>query len=406
MTPESALSRLSRLARQGRFGRSDDAASIERVAVANESENRILRLSQTETRAVAEVVTALEEDERFEHIAEPKKAVLEFLAGALDQHVPDPVAWFAEKHTKSLEERICYVPIEYLEVDVEREVFGLRLLPRDHSDVPDRDAWFMSEEQVGCVAAVPTVGTNLSKMAARARLRVDRALRVVRIGLQAHYGIPVIQLRFRLGEGYSFGTRLGGFRRRSDMAQPLCLRDDLVQIVEREPLASLLEVPSNGLMRAADRAMRWMERAWFEGDQLVALLFLFFGFEALLGDRSEGSKAHGLAFRQAMVSQLREGGFTHPSETWWLYAKVRSIAVHGGDPPNIDRRTVDRFSWQLRLTLNGVLILATENNLTRRIELTRFLEGHADAERLAGWLRESGGREWDEYLARIHRSCR
>lgn len=60
-----------------------------------------------------------------------------------------------------------------------------------------------------------------------------------------------------------------------------------------------------------------MERARFTEERLVALLFLFFALESLLGKR--GPKAHGLAFPQAMLSHIVTGAFMHPDKTWCLY---------------------------------------------------------------------------------------
>jgi len=89
-------------------------------------------------------------------------------------------------------------------------------------------------------------------------------------------------------------------------------------------MSALALNPATDVEKKADLALRWMERAWLAGEPLVGLLFLFFALEALLGDKSEGLKAHLLAFRQMMLSHILTGGFSHPNETWFLYEKVRS----------------------------------------------------------------------------------
>ena len=96
--------------------------------------------------------------------------------------------------------------------------------------------------------------------------------------------------------------------------------------------------------KAADRALGWIERAQLTGDRLVALLFLFFALEAILGDESEGSKAMPLAFRQALLDVDRSGGFSDPNPTWLLYGAVRSAAVHGSEAPPISERTLSTFA--------------------------------------------------------------
>jgi len=48
----------------------------------------------------------------------------------------------------------------------------------------------------------------------------------------------------------------------------------------------------------------WIDRSLVTPDQLVAMLFLFFALEAILGDKAEGLKSLGLAFRRSMLGHL------------------------------------------------------------------------------------------------------
>lgn len=363
-----------------------------------EDERRVLRLDLRATDAIAAAVVSLENDERFEHLREPKTEVLAFIGYALANGAQDPVPDFVARESRSIDTRTCFVPIEQLVVIEPIAVLGLSLLPPTHEVVPDQDAWFMSDETIGSVAAVEVTGTHLARMADRARNRVARVLRVLRVTLQSHGSIGLVQLRFRLGEGYSFGNGLGGFSRRPDMAHSLGLDARLIRVADDAALAELVEPPLNDLQRAIDRALRWIERAWFEGDPIVSLLFLFYAVEAVLGDTAEGLKANSLAFRQALVGNLHQGGFTHPSETWWLYAQVRSVAVHGGEPTPVDRRTVESFGWAVRLMLEGVVAIARDQGLTRRVQLRRYLNSHDDADQLRDWLRAHAGPEWDAFF--------
>jgi hypothetical protein len=81
--------------------------------------------------------------------------------------------------------------------------------------------------------------------------------------------------------------------------------------------------------RKALVAVRWLDRAFLTGDELVALLYRFFALEALLGRKSEGLKAHGLALRQMVLAHAVTGSFPNPNATLLLYDKIRSGAVHG-----------------------------------------------------------------------------
>jgi hypothetical protein len=80
-----------------------------------------------------------------------------------------------------------------------------------------------------------------------------------------------------------------------------------------------------------------MEQAFVVGDELLELLFCFFALEAILGGKSDGSKAHALAFRRALLGSMVRGHFAHPNRLAPLYDKVRPAAVHGSEPPRSKR---------------------------------------------------------------------
>lgn len=137
---EGELARLVKAVRRSGFGDAEEAEAIERVLVRDESEKRVLRHSRAETRTLIAVIDAVAQDERFEHLRDAKSAVLEFIGYSLAVESDRPVGRFVDQHAKEPEERICYVPIEHLEVDGELNVLGLRLLPRGNESVPDSDA--------------------------------------------------------------------------------------------------------------------------------------------------------------------------------------------------------------------------------------------------------------------------
>jgi hypothetical protein len=223
----------------------------------------------------------------------------------------------------------------------------------------------------------------------------------MRVALREHRAIHDRQLRFQLGTSYAFDDNLSGWDTRDDEAYDLGIGPsrELVSMAEDQPVSQMPVHPTTDIEKKADLALRWMERAWLIGDPLVALLYLFFALEALLGDKSERLKAHGLAFRQTMLSHIVEGHFPHPNTTWFLYDRVRSGAVHGEDAPNLEWETVQSFAWDVRKTLNQYLTVAKEQGFTRRGRLLRFLDEHADRPQLIAWLRQGGGDIWTAYLS-------
>ncbi len=241
-------------------------------------------------------------------------------------------------------------------------------------------------------------GTNYGRMADRARVLASHALRVLRVAVREHPAVHDRQLRFRLGTTYAFGEALVGFNRRTDEPIDLTLTPDLIDVVQGQAISSMPPAPQTDIQRKADLALRWMERAWLTGDPLIALLYLFFALEALLGDASEGQKAHLLAFRQMTLGHVVANEFTHPNKTWFLYDEVRSGAVHGEDVPDLDSDEVQQFSWSVRRSLNQFVSLAADHGLQKRGALLKLLDRSPDQAELISWLRANGGHIWSKYL--------
>jgi hypothetical protein len=128
------------------------------------------------------------------------------------------------------------------------------------------------------------------------------------------------------------------------------------------------------------------------------MLFLFFALESLLGDKSEGLKAAGLAFRRAMLSIATTERFAHPDRMLLLYDRVRSAAVHGEQVPEVTWDLVSRLAWDIRLAMNEYLDYAEAEGHRKRSQVRKALMEHAEAKRLAEWLRERGGPEWRDFL--------
>ena len=208
------------------------------------------------------------------------------------------------------------------------------------------------------------------------------------------------QLRFRLGIGYSFDERLTGWNRRDDEAYDVTLTDDVSDLLS-QPVMAVPDPPRSDVERKAALAMSWMERACLTGEGLIALLYRFFALEALLGDKSEGLKAHGLAFREMMLSHIISGGFRHPNRTFFFYDQIRSAAVHGDEAPAISWRDARGFEWAVRDALSNYLALAASQGISRRGKLLQVLDNHPDKPSLIAWVKQYGGPDWTGYLDKM-----
>jgi hypothetical protein len=303
-------------------------------------------------------------------------------------------------------EGVCYLPVASITVAAEARVFGVTLLPIDDPRLPAEHAASWAKRPYGCVVAVEVEGSDPKQLAEQAKMIASHALRILRVALRAHLDIADSQLRFRLGESYAFDDRMAGWQRAADAADDLDLDPTLIKLAEAQPVAAMSPEPLTGIDKQADLALRWIERAWFAGEPLVALLYHFFALEALLGDKAEGLKAHSLAFRQMMLSHIVTGEFSHPSRTYFLYDKVRSGAVHGELAPHVSWETTRGFAWLVKQTLDQYLIYAMSEGLMKRGRLLRALDSHPDRRNLVSWLRENGGSEWTTFLDDAERESR
>jgi hypothetical protein len=232
----------------------------------------------------------------------------------------------------------------------------------------------------------------------RAVVVAERALRVLRVSLRKNRYLNPLQLRFRLAESYSFGGLAAGFQTPDDARWEVTVDGELLELVQDQPLTVLADEAKNDLEQCAARAAGWIEDSMIEGDPLKALLFLFFALEAMLGDRGEGLKAHGLAFRRALLSLATKGHFADPERVYLLYDKVRSAAVHGGEPPEVSKKMQRDFAWDMREALTEYMELAIRGGFETRRALLRYLRRLEDREKLAEWLRERDPENWHDFL--------
>lgn len=360
-----------------------------------------MTLSADQVDAVNATAELVQADHYFEHLRNPANQLWYFVAQCWLDRQTNHVPAFVAQHKKELMKLTCYLPIDYLKVVTEIEIPGLLLLPVNDPTVPGASGFLSLGPPVGCVAAVDVEGTNFERMAHRARQAATHALRVLRIALRDNPGISYEQLRFRLGTSYAFDRHASGQISQQGIAYELSIAEDQAASVREHVIATLPVHPSTDIEKQVHIAMRWMERAWFADEPLVSMLYLFFSLEATIGDKSARLKAHQLAFRQAMLSHLATGGFSHPNDTWFLYDKVRSGAVHGDDLFDVSWDSARKFAWNVRQTLNNFVTIAERQGFAKRGRLLRFLDRHQDREGLIAWLRVNGGHQWVEYLDRI-----
>jgi hypothetical protein len=357
---------------------------------------KTLSFLRDEVDAADQAVTDLLADLRFEGLDHAKDKVHRFMAECWADRSGDRVQVFVESHATKVTKATCYIPVEFLSVASVAEFRGVELMPVDDPRIPSATPWFDLEKPTGCVAAVEVEGSSYARMADRARNRVNHLLRAVRIAQSAH--VQDFQLRFRIGIGYAFDERLHGWNRRDDEPYELMLTGQDVDELLSHPATSVPLSGRSDIEEKAAIAMGWMERACLTGDNLVAMLYRFFALEALLGDKSEGLKAHGLAFREMMLSHVVDGGFRHPNATFFHYDQIRSVAVHGGQAPDVSPEVTAKFEWAVRDALGNYLALARQQGLSRRGKLLKFLDQHPDKPKLLAWIRDYGGPDWNKFL--------
>ena len=366
-----------------------------------DEEHRWLSLGAPEALAFEEAICAVEEDIRFEGLSlsqgKPyRDALWRFVCLCELRPGDDNVASFFGEQAGEPEERTCFFGVEALTVKAPLEVAGVRILPTDHEDVPGADPWFRLDPPIGAVVAVPITGLNLRRMRVRAEVPARHALRVLRLAIRENRFVTEMQLRFRLGDSYSFGPRLGGWETHSDARWELVLDEELETAVAGQALTRLTARPDTNIGRRAERALRWIDEASLSTDRVNGMLFGFFALEAMLGSRSQGLKGRDLAFKRALLSVAVKKHFSDPERAYRLYDEVRSDAVHGGEP-ELDEEEFRVFSSDVREALGEYLELAEREGIVNRKGVIRYLLRHPERGRLEEWLIERDA-DWQHYL--------
>lgn len=249
---EKALSDLQRLVRQP--PRDERTVRTRRLPEALITDDQgYLYLYADEETAFQDAQQVLLDDLRFEHLGEgTDEAVWRFVAEAHVDRTRDHVHRFVEQHGNQPVELTCYIPVEYLAVSSVTAIVGLLLLPPAADEVPSTSLGFFSlAPPVGSVAAVSVMGTDRKRMAERAAVAAEHALRVLRVALREHRSIHDRQLRFRTSPSFAFKDGISGWQERSDKSYDLTLDDGLIALATSQPVVRLPVEPRNRLERKA-----------------------------------------------------------------------------------------------------------------------------------------------------------
>jgi hypothetical protein len=375
-TVEDALADLQRLVRLPgpvepvrtfMFGRIPDDLATE--------DARSLSLPEDEVAALEDVRYRLSEDLRFEYIdkGEREATTWRFLCMAFLRQDEDHVAAFVTDHARELERRTCFFPVVHLAVSEELALRDTRLIPAADAQVGAILAP-QPQPEIASVIAVECEGTNRQRMRDRAAEVALHSLRVLRAGLREEHFVHDRQLRFRLGVSYWFSDGLSGWQTDADTGWGFELDANSLGRVAALPIASLPVAAKTDIERCANRSLQWFEQSQLAVDPVMEIMLLTIALEAILGRKSERLKGRGLALRRAVLAVKTAGHFSHPARFYLVYDKVRSVAVHGGEPPVVDRRLVDEVSWDVRLAVNQFLDFARGQRYLKRSRLLDALD--------------------------------
>lgn len=395
----SALGRVQQLVRSAGDVPPDQQVRTSRVPGTRGRNAEYVAFNRATRAAVESAAAVLAADERFEHLDKPTDAVWNLAVRVAAAPADDSVARFVAEHQRPIRTTRCYIPVEHLVTRQRWRVAGVDLFPVDAPEVPAPARWFRLDPPTGTVAAPDVTGTNLQRMADRARDQVRSALTAIRFAVLAgRIGLGDSQLRFRVGDAYAFSDGLTGWQRRANTAYDLDAGSALDDIVAGSPAIALLADAPVDLAKAAELALGWIDRAVFAADPLVDVLFSFFALEAVLGRKNDKLKGDSLAVRRMTLDHDQTGGFSHPNRLWLLYDAVRSAAVHGGVAAHVDEREARQFRGDVTTAVAQALQFASDRGLKRRGLLLDALDAHPDMPDLAAWLVAHGGSDWQPYV--------
>jgi hypothetical protein len=392
MTVEEDLRKIQNALRTARpeFGSEESVEGL-RVTDPATGNSVLVALRASESALIRQIREALEGDMRFEYLKKPEVQIAEFVADCVFRSKEASTNAFVATYAREPATRICYLPIESLKVVETLEVLGLTLLPPDDVSLPPAELLFDVRVPAGSVAKVSVVGADVTRMVERAREEVNHALRRMRVAFRAERALSERQLRFRLGTTYVLDDGdVAGIRTREDIPWGLEVNQYLADLAAGQSIASAPAIPLTDIQRRIDVAIRWMERATFEPDRLLGILFLFFALESLIGEKTGELKAGALSFRQMMLSHIVDARFTNPITTFDLYQVTRSDTVHGEAISAVDESRYDQFSNVMLRTLEQYMEIANREGFTKRKQLRKYLDEHPDRALLIKWVMDRG----------------
>jgi hypothetical protein len=366
------------------------------------TEQRHIQITTVMREALDAAEQVLRNDMRFEHLAKPEDVVWWFACRCLLRRSESHVGRFMKRHALTPQSVEFFYAVEHLTFTGQLPGDGVVFRKKDDDRVPKLTTPFGGSDPYSCVCAVTVSGTSTANMAERGRVVVQQSLRRLRTALTGASFANKEQLRFRVGTTYATSEVGGGWQRRTSDGFPLDLTNGLPPTAEAAH-HRLGITAANDIERRAAVAMEWIERAAFAADPLIETLFLFFGLEALLGDKSAGIKGPALAFRQIVLDHLVNGYFHDPGPTLLRYEQVRSAAVHGERVETVSAAEANDFSVAVRHTLLGYLQLANENGWTKRSELLTALDHDVDRPEFLNWVEQNNATgKWTGFLKSTH----
>lgn len=393
-----ALRVLQAAARDTRAPESGDHGRSGRVpADLIEDDFRWLYLSRRETTLFEKAREALLNDLALEHVGRrADELVWRFVCEASRKRSVDHVEPLLTAHARDVESHSVFFTVLHLRAVEPFQFAGVEFFPLSDDRVP-ASAQLKDEPHAGAAVAVATAGTDRDRIVVRARKEATHALMLLRVASAQSINLHERQLRFQLGERFAFTDSRAGWALGPDAAWEASMSAVEADKLSEQRLAGLTPAPKGSIQRHANTAVRWLNRARFANDPVERLLFLFFSLEAILGDIGGGEKGRNLAFRLAMLDHVSSGSFNEPSKTFVLYDSVRSVAVHGGEPPEINMRTVDGFGSTIHRAINLFLAHADALGATKRSQVCVSLEQHEDSVELLAWLCERDPATWADY---------
>lgn len=336
----------------------------------------MLHLTPADSEALVRLRSLLPEDQRFEHMDKStlEAATWRFVCLAHFKREENHVEAFCAEHAREPMRLTCFFPVEDLTAADEIEAYGVRFIPADKASLPPVFGPGPRATMASVIAVDNCTGTDHAKIALRAREPALHALRILRAVLREEHFVHDRQLRFRLGESTWFSDGASIWASRPEQGWPFELSEAALR---RDPPPAVSALPldaTNSIERSANRALRWWEQAQLAVDPIMELLLLTFALEAILGRKSDQLKARNLAIRRAILGHKITGNFTHPARFYLVYDRVRSVAVHGGEPPRVDADLVNAVAWDVRRALNEFLDFARAEGYVKRTRVLAALD--------------------------------